>query len=585
MTNDLQVKRRIEVVKERMLEILKSLASEVERGVITSQAELQHRVYVELQRFYESIGKPNFKQIEAWGPPYSSDHNTMMEQILNDLYTLYKEIENMTDDIQNHFEQIEMERQNFIRQISEIESFIESMQSQARKDTDVYVFQDSFVNMDYFDQRAVRGLPTFLSVDESVLTLYRTHEEDYNTYASITIIDGNGIPGNTHIVRSIGDSLKFEGEEELHIDMASMIDNNSDTWFEYEIFELPQQTIDITQGKDFRYKEPVEWAKQKIENLRCIIQITLSKEKDINWISISPYIPFDRGAVPAKIEKVVISDEKGAIKGFGFEEDFDAKKAYIFPKQKCKIITIYLRQDTPYPVFVGHFFYKHLDQENISYYDIQHPDEGIRVHGNLPSIENLGISYDTNLQEILYPIVKYGDTIKNVEDKKRNLFTTTNVASTGERVLSGLEQVFAYRYMIGVKDIRFSSYKFAKESEYVSIPFTTNSPIQEVTLKAKYDIPEIFGEGNWVQFFISINDGKEWHEIHPVDLYKENIKTKYIFNSNLPKEGRLTEVGYIDTAEDIYQIRFKISLKRPIHLEHSEYFTPVIYSYELNVIA
>lgn len=585
MANDLQIKRRIDVVKNRMLEILRHLASETERGVIKSAAELQHRVYHELQKFYESIGTPSFKQIEAWGPPYSEDHNLMMSQILTDLHTLYGEIENMTGDIQSNFEQVELERQSFLKRIAEVESLVGNLKTKVKQDYDVLVFQDDFVSVDNYDKTASQGTPAYLSTSESLLTLNRIQGESFNEYAMITVIDGNGVPGNTHVVRSVGDQLKFEGEEELHINLASILDENGDTWFEYEIFEVPQQTQMITQGKDFRYREAVDWVKNDIRSLRCVIQITLSKEKNMNWISFAPYVPFERGAMSSTIEKVVVSDEKGNMKGMGFEEGFDSSKAFIFPRQKCKTITIYLRQDTPYPTTVGHFYYKQIDKENVSMLDSEHIHDGVRVHGTPPSIEDLGVSYDSGTKEIVYPIVKYGDTIENEMEKKQNLFVPKPIASTGEEVLTGIEQVYAFRYMIGMRDAKFANYRFSSASEYVSVPYISSTPIKEITLDADYDIPESFGDGEWVRFFISVDDGQRWHEIHTEDVFKSGIKKRYVINSNLPKDGRLEENGYIETIEDVHEVRLRIQLTRPVDIEESEFYTPVVYRYELNALA
>lgn len=585
MTNDLQIKRRIDVVKNRMIEILRHLALQKEQGVIKSPAELQHIVYHELQSFYESIGKPNFKQIEAWGPPYSSDHNLMLEQLLTDLYTLYDEVKNMTKDIRSNYEQVELERQSFTKRISEVESLVKTISTKIKEDLDVLIFQDSFSSVDYYNREGVRGVAAYLSADNGLLTLNRIKGEEFNEYAQITIIKGDGLPGNTHVVRALDNHLKFDGEEELHINMADILDGNSDTWFEYEMFQIPQQTIDLTENKDFRYKEAVEWIRQDILNMRCVIKIDFPKARNMNWVSFLPYIPSDRGAIAATIEKIVVSDDKGEHQGLGFEDDFNSGVAYMFPRQKCKTITLYLRQDTSYPVLVGHPFFKQVNQEDTSVLDEEHLHSGIRVHGVNPSIENIGVSYDTGKAEIIYPIRKFGDTIENESIKKQNLFTAPSISATGETVLSGMEQVQAYRFMIGIRDVQLANYQFSTISQYVSVPFVSANPMKEVALDAQMEIPEGFSEGDWVQFFISIDQGRNWYPIDLKDVHKENTKTRYLFNSKTPKEGRLDEVGYIESATDIFEIQVKIELSRPVETEDDAYYTPVVYGYELQVLA
>lgn len=583
MANDLMIKKRITVIKARMVEILRSLATEYEQGRIKSPAELQHTVYHTLQAFYESIGEPTFRQIEAWGPPYSDDHNLMTEQILNDLTSLYEEIKCLTGDLQTNFEQVELERQSFTKRISEVETVLRRIEANFSERNDILAFRDDFTSVDYFDKEAVPGTAAYLSANEGILTLNRTNGETFNEYATITIIKGDGLPGNTHVVRSTGDTLKFDGEENLHINLADVLDGNADTWFEYEKFELTQQAIDITGQKDFRYWEPVKWVEKDMTDIRCVMQIELPKSKVMNWISISPYIPSDRGALPARIEKVVVSDDKGTVKGMGFEELFSTGKAFVFPRQKCKTITIYLRQDTSYLTDVGHMYFMELNKEEIVAMEEGRQFDATRIHGPvLPAIENIGVSYDTEKDEIIYPIVKYGDTINNVDIKKHNLF---QVPETDEIVFAGLEQVPAHRYVIGMRDAELASYQFGNISTYVSRPFISPNPINEVQLDTNFEIPEIFPqEEDWVKFYISVDDGRKWHQIHPKDVHRADVKTKYLFNSGTPKEGRLEEVGYIETLTDVYEIRMKIEVSRPHDIEDAQYYTPIVYDYELQAL-
>jgi hypothetical protein len=583
MANDLLIKKRIEVVKNRMLQILRQLANDYERGTIKSPAELQHRVYRELNNFYESIGTPTFKQIKAWGPPYSADHNKMLQQVLTDINTMYEEIVHLTDDLSSNFEQVEMERQSFSKRIIDIETLLGQVRSAFTGRTDVTIFREDFTNVDRYNQDAVNGTPAYLSTDDQLLTLNRTDGELFNAFATVTIIKGDGMPGNTHIVRSSADTLRFDGEEEMHLNMAHILDNNADTWFEYETFELTQQAIDTTGGKDFRYNEPIKWIQTDLKEMRCVIQIDLPKAKVMNWISITPYIPSDRGALPAIIEKIVVSDEKGTYKGMGFEERFSTGKAFIFPRQLCKTITVYLRQDVAYETQVGHMYFMEVNKEEVSVMDKDRQFDGVRVYSpSLPSVENIGVTYDTGTKEIVYPITKYGDTINNEDVKKKNLFV---VPATSDRVLAGVEQVPAYRYVIGMRDAELASYQFGAVSQYVSQPYISSTPISQIELDTKYEVPITFPQDeDWVTFYISIDNGSKWYPIYPKNLPRLDVKTCYRFNSGTPKEGRLEEVEYIEAPTDVYEVIVRIDLKRPFDIVDADYYTPVIYNYELQAI-
>jgi hypothetical protein len=513
----------------------------------------------------------------------------MIQKILTDITTMYEEIVHLTDDLSSNFEQVEMERQSFTKRVNDIETVLTQIQAGFTGRTDLTIFHEDFSNIDRYNQGGVKGTPAYLSTDDRILTLNRTKGDNFNEFATITIIKGDGLPGNTHIVRSSGDTLKFDGEEEMHINLADILDGNADTWYEYEAIELTQQTTELTGFKDYKYSEDIKWV-QNTDNeiyntMRCVIQVDLPTARIMNWINITPYIPSDRGALPATIEKVVVSDGKGTYKGMAFEEAFSAGKAFIFPRQECKTITIYLRQDTAYETQVGHFYYMEVNKDEIAVMDQNHQINGIRVYApyevTMPSIENIGVTYDTGAKEIVYPIMKYGDTINNEDTKKKNLFT---IPDTNERTLAGLEQVSAYRYAVGMRDIELASYQFSDASQYISTPYISLSPISQIELDVNFEIPESFGDGEWVNFYISIDNGNKWYPIYPKNLPRSDVKTRYLFNSGTPKEGRLEEVGYIESPIDVNEIILRIDLKRPNTITDADYFTPVIYSYELQAI-
>lgn len=583
MTNELLVKKRLEVIKANMVQLLRGLANDYRQGRIKSPAELQHKVYTQLQTFYESIGEPTFTPVEAWGPPYSKDHNQMIQQILQDFNTLYAEAINLTEDLSKNFEQVSVERDSFDKRIIELESLHSQIESSLKGKDDILVFKDDFRDIAKFDKVGTSGTAAYISTTEGVLTLNRTASTNFNEFATIRIIKGNGLPGNTHVVRSIDSSLRFDGEEELHINLAHILDSNSDTWFEYELFELTQQAEDITENKDLRYHEPVKWAERDIEAMRCVIQIDLAKAKMMNWISVSPYIPSDRGALAAVIEKIVISDEQGTMNALTFEERFDSTKAYVFASQKCKTITIYLRQTTSYDVNIGHFYFMEINTEDVAVMDQNHLNNGTRIHAPaLPSIENLGVSYDSGSQQIVYPVVPYEAKTTDVATKKQTLFT---VPETDTNIFAGIEQVPAKRYAIGLRDVDLSNYEFTTQSNYVSQPYITTSPIQEIELAADVFIPELFStEEDWIQFFISVDNAQTWYPICPNNIYKENVKRKYIFNSNTPKEARLDEYEYIETLTEVHEVRVKIVLHRPLDIEDAFAYTPIVKSYEVQAL-
>lgn len=579
MANQLQIKNRTAVIKEKMTAIMRTIAKDYDAGRIKSPAELQHRVYQDLKAFYASIGKPTFQPKLAWGPPYSSDHNTMMKQLQDDLVTLYSEAIYMTQDLSDNFQQVELERQGFDNRLQKLTDELKGISLGLAADREI-IFRDYFVDHEQFAKDMVKLEPANLSAKEGLLTLARTESDEFNEYASITILSGNGFPGNTHIVRSISSTLKFDGEEELHINLSDILDGNADTWFEYEIMEISDQGEAVTESKGFEYQEAIDWITHGTDPLRLVVQISLDKAKTMNWVSLSPFIPSDKGSTPAVIEKIIIDDGQGTVYTTGQQETFDTEKGYLFPRQKVSTIQIHLRQNTGYEVSMGHMYFKQINKETASIVGAAQ-NEGVRIHGPGPSIRNLGVVYDTGKREIIYPIQKFGDKIEGEAEKKRLLFTPPSMPNN---ILTGLEQVDGWRYVIGMRDAVIANYVFGTESEYVSKPFYSTTPLKEIELEVDFDLPAVFPQDEeWISYAISIDGGQNWNPIHPRNTYRSEAITKYIINSGTAKEARVPEIGYLDSLTDIFQLQLQITMKRPNTITDAQFYTPIIYGYELHV--
>lgn len=582
MNTDLLIKKRMELTKDRMLQILKDLRMQYQRGQIQSPAELQHKVYRELQRFYETIGKSTLEIVEAWGPPYSEDHNLMMEQILNDFVMLYGEITMLTDDVKAGFDQVEVERKSFEKQMQEIESNINNLMPAAKDVSDIMVFREDFTTMDKFDKDAVDGTVATIMTDGGILTLGHMMAEHFNEYAYIRLKNGNGFPGNSRIIRSTGQGLKYDGEGNLHLTLSHVLDQNADTWFEYENFQLTRQADDKTKRMNFTYKEGMKWAQDEyieMEPLELIVEISFPKERKLNWFTIDPYIPPERGSVGAKISKIVVDDGKGHIQAITYEEMMEKKKGYLFETQNVSTITMYLRQDTHYMTNIGHVFYLDSNKDILKALEDLSDWAGARVYGKeVPSVTNLGVRFHSNTNTIEYPGLKYGEEIPNDAERKRALYTIPKVDST---MLVGLESVTAKRWMIGLRDASMSCYQFADVSQYISKPFYSDAPIEELQLDANYSFPTSFAEGDYVEFHISIDDGQNWHRIYRKNEHIKDTKIKYLINSDVPEDARLPDVGYLESLHDVHEVRVKIKLTRPNTKYDYNFYSPMVFDYEL----
>jgi hypothetical protein len=138
--------------------------------------------------------------------------------------------------------------------------------------------------------------------------------------------------------------------------------------------------------------------------------------------------------------------------------------------------------------------------------------------------------------------------------------------------------------MIGMRDLTLANYQFEAESEYVSIPFVSERPIREVSCSLHTYIPSEFGEGTWVEAFVTFDKGKTWLPILSQDDYYHEGKHKYIINSRTPREAWEEDVGYVETIEPVYELQFRLLLKRPNEIHNAMYYTPIVEGYEVFII-
>jgi len=145
------------------------------------------------------------------------------------------------------------------------------------------------------------------------------------------------------------------------------------------------------------------------------------------------------------------------------------------------------------------------------------------------------------------------------------------------------------RYAIGIRDLRAFSYRFARYSSDVSIPFRTPKPIRKVTLLTDELIPREFNAGQqirpWILYWLTFDDGTNWYPISPtapsvVNMLDGNVLPIAInVNSGIPEEEQDPMQGYVD-GEETQQVRLRWRIERPADMSDR---TPVLKSYRLQI--
>lgn len=143
------------------------------------------------------------------------------------------------------------------------------------------------------------------------------------------------------------------------------------------------------------------------------------------------------------------------------------------------------------------------------------------------------------------------------------------------------------RWAIGIREIGIYSFQYVEASEIVSIPFRSPKPISKVSIKVDELIPATYPQSQrWIQYFISGDNGNNWHRINPMDspsTYQEQsgvpIPRTIMFNPDFEIED--DEVNrYIKLNTPVTEIRFKAVLIRPTG-EKFDKTSPILKGYRI----
>ena len=146
------------------------------------------------------------------------------------------------------------------------------------------------------------------------------------------------------------------------------------------------------------------------------------------------------------------------------------------------------------------------------------------------------------------------------------------------------------RWGIALRELGIYSYEYAEASEIVSIPFRSPKEITKVTLRVDDQIPTSYPNSKrWIHYFISVNNGNDWHRINPLDhptLFSgeggQPVPRIINVNADFQSEDD-NEAKFIKTKEPTREVRFRAVLLRPSGEEFVG-STPILKSYRILIV-
>lgn len=211
---------------------------------------------------------------------------------------------------------------------------------------------------------------------------------------------------------------------------------------------------------------------------------------------------------------------------------------WTFKGRNAKYIRMIIKQQAPMDIRLGHIYYESI--ENV----------GERVEGPLPPVDN------------------------PMKFNEHDGYVTKNTIQRSE--------VFpAKRWAIGAKGISVDQVEYDEESVMVSEPVRIPGVVDRVSLDADVIIPDGFDHSSdWVKYYISGDNGLNWHQIARATDYFKSLPEVVSFNDPTPVAFRESGVEYITTDKVVESIRVKIALSRP---GKETWATPMVRAYSLRV--
>lgn len=582
MGNLLQYTNKSTTIDNKIDSLLSQINYDYNNGNIRTEIEYYYKIKNMLSDFYNSLTKPTYKYRPAVSTPISSDYNAMIVEASKDMEYIIKDCETLSEFVSQSFIDADLTRTMMSNELAYITKKITAIGESVTKNQSLgtVVFTELFNDLETMgNTNSLKSC--HVNTSDGILTLRQGSKSSVSiSKVEIDNDNSNGFPGNTHCVDTLNNELHFLGQDELHHDINAIIDNNKDTWFEFELFSITDEVRKQCNSFGFEYNEGISWINNE-DILKLKLIVHLESITKCSWVTITPYLSEIKGVKNCILDKCEVYTDSGNVYEISTAQAFDDTLVFPFPPQDVTRIEFTFIQPSKYQTKIGHFYYTSADTTNMSIFqEYDYSDMFARIDGKKNPIGLLGIKYDPSTKWITYASSR--DELPNDSYIKDKLFTlpeNTIASKSNQEILD------AYRYMIGIRDIGITSCIFTEYGEYISKNFVTNDVITSVTLETKEYIP---GDNpDILRYYISLNNGVTWHQIYPMHRAYQGIYKYYINNDSienlLSKDTTNKKTKNLSIPGENKSIQIKIEMNLPEGIEEETYCTPIVYQYKLKL--
>lgn len=584
-------------------------------------------------------------------PPSSSEYNHVMQEAQADLSVMAAACDLQKLAITRDYNYAKTENLLLINMVTALEdSFRDVMLYHDAQSADI-IARDSFVNASKIDYGRIAGVPVDVNTSQQLVTLKQIGHTEQQEAAMLQVIPGpiiiedtygllgnesNGFAGSTHeiminpvasenVATSELEKYMFVGADNAHCNLADILDGSPDTWFEYELVNVPESEKRRVGGFGFAYDAVIDGAVKQIRwdrepedgSLRLHLAATFDKPREINWISVRLCTPPNRGAQVCRISDIRIAPDDlvtaRSIMGYAKQARSNmGDMVFMFEPTPAKVVHLYFEQPRHFPVAVGHIYHKHMVTTQTERRYLFGLIEGkttyetteTRIDGpNLP-IETTGAQVTASPGEVIggalvnigaltYGLAQVGVLALSAGPVGLGLaviglviagLSTKRTSVVSSEVQSGIEPLEGgWRYAIGISDIAIKSAHYAEQSELISIPYITPKPIRALYLETDDWHPPDYGDGSWIAYYFTVDDGATWHPISPRGAASLDMPEYYHINPRTLFTIGSQNLGYVATEDEAHEIRLRIVINRPDE-EHFTMTTPLVYGYTLHIV-
>jgi len=632
MPNPYRFKHNVETIRKQLKDGVNKIHDNLEENKDMDFGGIISSIVSGIKEAIDGIGEPSFQKRYAKRIPNVEDYNKNIREICNDIDSSYIEIENLTNDIKNNFNYNAISNNKLEKEVFELKNQVDKIslynnEAEVKNDSGTFVITEDFKTSNNIDKSL-----TTADIDNHSGVVSLNKDRSINLIDSGTKVeivgDSEGFVGNLHQVKTDGvrdieysrnereKKIVWYGEENPRLNKYDILDDNPNTWFEYELVNVSNAAKKKAKGYGFSYKvsdnKEVSWARNpKNGRLSLTLKITLDKAQRINWIDVNPYVPEFKGAKGAIIKSIKtskrINETPKSIYSNEFinyrlnentetydrfldedlipgNDDFTGRGVFTFSPRTAKHIYITFEQNSPYSCIIGHNYVLRITRIKIK-------EDGGWFHSDDTTYETRKYRIPTELNKYDKKLIE-GNDDNWLEGAFKSIFGgSVEKTIVSDKTENRVEAFDGKRWAIGIRDINVNAYGYSEESQIVSRNYIIPGRIKRVLISANEHLPKVFYSGqnsetsiknknNWIKYFVSFDDGKEWHEI---GNGKDGIANEIYLNSKIPDEMQNENVKYIKSDSD-NNFKFKAVFKRPVTIEDAEFFTPILKNFKADML-